>query len=117
MNNDTLRYLSLCACLAVATASCSKPTESSKAPAAEPNQPSGYKIYVTSEISGDLNVIDSSSMAVTSTVKLGKRPRGIHASPDGQFIYIALSGSPPAGPGVDESTLPPPDKSADAGEH
>jgi YVTN family beta-propeller protein len=45
---------------------------------------------------------------------LGKRPRGIHASPDGGTIYVALSGSPIAGPGVDESKLPPADKKADA---
>ena len=44
---------------------------------------------------------------------LGKRPRGIHASPDHKTIYVALSGSPIAGPDVDESTLPPPDKTAD----
>ena len=44
---------------------------------------------------------------------LGKRPRGIHASPDKKTIYVALSGSPIAGPGVDESTLPPADKTAD----
>src|SRR4029077_15530905 len=50
---------------------------------------------------------------VIATIPLGKRPRGIHASPDGKTIYVALSGSPIAGPGVDESTLPPPDKSAD----
>jgi len=44
---------------------------------------------------------------------LGKRPRGIHVSPDHKLLYIALSGSPIGGPNVDESTLPPPDKSAD----
>jgi YVTN family beta-propeller protein len=76
-------------------------------------KPAGYRIYVTNEISGDLSVIDSTSMDVVSTVPLGKRPRGIHSSPDGKTIYVALSGSPPAPPGVDESTLPPPDKDAD----
>jgi YVTN family beta-propeller protein len=76
-------------------------------------KPSGYRIYITNEISGDLSVIDSTTMEVVSTIPLGKRPRGIHASPDGKTIYVALSGSPPAPPGVDESTLPPPDKSAD----
>src|SRR5580692_708132 len=74
---------------------------------------SGYRIYVTNEISGDLSVIDSTTMEVIATVPLGKRPRGIHPSPDGKTIYVALSGSPPAPPGVDESTLPPPDHSAD----
>ncbi|MEJ7606675.1 MAG: beta-propeller fold lactonase family protein [Bryobacteraceae bacterium] len=73
----------------------------------------GYRIYVTNETSGDLSIIDSESLAVVATVPLGKRPRGIRASPDRKTIYVALSGSPIAGPGVDESTLPPPDKSAD----
>jgi len=58
-------------------------------------------------------VIDSATYKVIATIPLGKRPRGIHASPDRKTIYVALSGSPIAGPGVDESTLPPPDKSAD----
>src|SRR5207248_221500 len=62
---------------------------------------------------GDLSVIDGATNEVTATVPLGKRPRGIHASLDGQTIYVALSGSPFAPPGVDESTLPPPDKTAD----
>jgi len=76
-------------------------------------KPSGYRIYITNEISGDLSVIDSNTLEVVSTIPLGKRPRGIHPSPDGKTIYVALSGSPPAPPGVDESTLPPPDRSAD----
>lgn len=75
--------------------------------------PGSYRIFVTNESSGDLSVIDSTTKDVTSTVHIGKRPRGIHASPDGKTIYVALSGSPIAGPGVDESTLPPPDKSQD----
>ena len=32
---------------------------------------------------------------------------------DGHRLYVPLSGSPRGGPGVDESTLPPPDRSAD----
>jgi YVTN family beta-propeller protein len=81
--------------------------------AKQPDKPKGYRIYVTNERSGDLSVIDSTTHEVVSTVPLGKRPRGIHASPDGKLIYVTLSGSPIAGPGVDESTLPPPDKNAD----
>jgi YVTN family beta-propeller protein len=91
--------------------SCSRPAEKAVEKVAE--KPSGYRIYVTNEISGDLSVIDSTSLDVVATVPLGKRPRGIHASPDGKTIYVALSGSPPAPPGVDESKLPPPDHSAD----
>src|SRR3977135_3757815 len=53
-------------------------------------------------------------MEALTTVPLGKRARGLHATADGKQIFVALSGSPFAPPGVDESTLPPPDKSADA---
>ena len=50
---------------------------------------------------------------VVATIPLGKRPRGIVASPDRSLLYVALSGSPIGGPNVDESKLPPPDRSAD----
>src|SRR5207253_3604320 len=61
----------------------------------------------------DLTVINADTQTTIGTFKLGKRPRGIQASPDGKSLYVALSGSPPAPPGVDEKTLPPPDRTAD----
>jgi YVTN family beta-propeller protein len=70
-------------------------------------------VYVTNEISGDMSVIDAASQKVVATVPLGKRPRGLNPSPDGRFMYVALSGSPVGGPNVDESKLPPPDRQAD----
>jgi len=73
----------------------------------------GPRVYVTNEVSGDLTVIDAATHNVIATVPLGKRPRGIHPSPDGKTLYVALSGSPIGGPDVDESTLPPADHSAD----
>src|SRR5690349_19499966 len=78
----------------------------------EPAAPS-YRVYVSNEGSGDLSIIDPVKMETLATVPLGKRARGIHPSADGKLIFVALSGSPFAPPGVDESTLPPPDKSAD----
>jgi len=60
-----------------------------------------------------MSVIDTATRRVVLTVPLGKRPRGIQVSPDKQTIYVALSGSPFAPPGVDETTLPVADKSAD----
>jgi YVTN family beta-propeller protein len=72
-----------------------------------------YRVYVTNEISGDLTIIDGASHRVVGNVPLGKRPRGIEPSANGKLLYIALSGSPLAPPGVDESKLPPPDKAAD----
>ncbi|MEO7640787.1 MAG: hypothetical protein ABIU07_05190, partial [Ramlibacter sp.] len=72
-----------------------------------------YRVLVTNERGGTLSVIDGVSRKVVTTVPLGKRPRGLKVSPDGKLLYVALSGSPIAGPGVDESKLPPADKGAD----
>ena len=82
-------------------------------PAAKGDVPQGYRVYVTNERSGTLSVIDGPTRKVVATVQLGKRPRGLKFSGDGRELLIALSGSPIAGPGVDEAKLPPPDKSAD----
>src|SRR3954462_1169221 len=114
MKTDRVYLSATFALLALFTSACSKPaTESSEAKSVTAQKVSGYRIYVTCETSGELAIIDSNTMAVASSVKLGKRPRGVHASADGSTIFVTLSGSPPEGPGVDESKLPPPDKSAD----
>jgi YVTN family beta-propeller protein len=75
--------------------------------------PAGPKLFVTNEAGGDLTVVDVGTARAVSTIPLGKRPRGVRVSPDGTLVYVALSGSPIGGPGVDESKLPPPDKGAD----
>ncbi len=82
-------------------------------PAASPPPPAPYYVYVTNEQGGNLTVIHGGTNEVIETIALGKRPRGIKVSPDGTQLFVALSGSPIAGPGVDESKLPPPDKAAD----
>jgi YVTN family beta-propeller protein len=87
-------------------------TAAPAAPAALAPKPA-VRVYVTNEASGDLSVIDAATQTLIVTSPLGKRPRGIKASPDGKSLYVALSGSPNAGPGVDPKTLPPPDRSAD----
>lgn len=81
--------------------------------ASAPIPAGNYRVYVTNEMSGDLSIIDARTHSVTGTLPLGKRPRGIRANAEGTRLYVALSGSPVAPPGVDESTLPPPDKAAD----
>ena len=70
-------------------------------------------VFVTNEFSGDLSIVKGDTGQVVGTYHLGKRPRGIKLSPDGRRLYVALSGSPVAPPGTDESKLPPPDRSAD----
>jgi len=78
-----------------------------------PGQADGFRVYATNEISGDLSVIDEPAHVQRALIRLGTRPRGVRISPDGRLVYVALSGSPIAGPGVDESKLPPADRSAD----
>lgn len=70
-------------------------------------------MYVTDETGSRVVVIDPATRQVTRSIDVGKRPRGIALSLDGKQIYVALSGSPIAGPGVDESKLPPADRAAD----
>lgn len=75
--------------------------------------PSGPRIYVSNEDSGDVSVIDVATDRELGRIPVGKRPRGMRVSPDRTRLYVAVSGSPKAPPGVDEEKLPPPDKSAD----
>ena len=57
-----------------------------------------YQVFVTNEKSGDVTIIDGRDFKVAATVPVGKRPRGIHLSPDGKIAYVALSGTPIEGP-------------------
>src|SRR6266540_3768617 len=72
----------------------------------------GYLVFVSNERSGDISVIDGATDAVVATFKAGKRPRGIHAAPDGKRLFVTLSGSPRMAPGLDEVRVPA-DKTAD----
>ena len=58
----------------------------------------GYQIAVSNERSNDVTLINGSDFSTIATIPIGKRPRGIHASPDGKFIYVAMSGTPVAIP-------------------
>jgi PQQ-dependent catabolism-associated beta-propeller protein len=69
--------------------------------------------WVSLEESGEVVAINPGSGQVTDRIPVGKRPRGIKVSPDGKTLYVALSGSPRAAPGADESKLPPADRAAD----
>jgi YVTN family beta-propeller protein len=70
-------------------------------------------LYVSDEDKGIVAIVDPSSAQVVASVAVGKRPRGLKLSRDGKRLFVALSGSPRGGPGVDESKLPPADRDAD----
>src|SRR5262245_30924900 len=75
-----------------------EPAAATSAPA--PARPAAGRLFVTNEVSGDISVIDVGAAKVVTTIPVGKRPRGIKISPDGSLLYVALSGSPIAPPGV-----------------
>jgi YVTN family beta-propeller protein len=70
-------------------------------------------VYVSDEAGGDVIAVDPGSAQAVARIAVGKRPRGLKLSHDGKLLYVALSGSPRSGPGVDESQLPPTDRNAD----
>ena len=104
--------LSLASCGGSAPQSSSTTSPGAAAPASAPAT-SGPRLYVSDETGGNVVVIDPGSATVIERIPVGKRPRGIRLSRDGKSLFIALSGSPIAGPGVDESALPPADRTAD----
>lgn len=59
---------------------------------------SPYWVCVSNERSNDVTIFDGEDLSVVATIDVGKRPRGIHASPDGRRLYVALSGTPMSGP-------------------
>ena len=69
--------------------------------------------FVSNEVSDNISIIDTRTDSVIGTIFVGKRPRGIRASPDRKTVFVALTGSPRGGPGIDESKLPPPDQRFD----
>ncbi|HXT48657.1 MAG TPA: beta-propeller fold lactonase family protein, partial [Gemmatimonadaceae bacterium] len=73
----------------------------------------GPYLFVSNEDGNDVTVIDSKNDSVVATLDPGQRPRGIRVTPDGKKLIVAVSGSPKGGPGVDEKTLPPADRTKD----
>jgi YVTN family beta-propeller protein len=71
------------------------------------------RLYVSDERGAEVVIVDAGSGAIAGRIRVGKRPRGMQFAPDGRHLYVALSGSAIAGPGVDDATLPPPDRRYD----
>jgi len=114
MDREIIRrpFLSVLGLSLLLSASCRSPGRPRPQQAhTEPSPP--VRVYVSNERSGDISVIDTAANQVVATIPVGKRPRGIHVSRDGRTVYVALSGSPIAGPNVRDEDLPPADKKAD----
>jgi YVTN family beta-propeller protein len=81
--------------------------------AVPPTPAAASRVYVSDETGTQVVIIDPATGQVAGRIEVGKRPRGLKVSPDGKQLFVALSGSPIGGPGVDESKLPPADRAAD----
>src|SRR5690606_15478867 len=57
----------------------------------------GPYLFVSNEGSGDVTVIDAREHRAIAVIPLGgdERPRGIHVSPDGSAVFVALSDDAP----------------------
>src|SRR5213082_3580161 len=51
---------------------------------------SAFIAYVSNEKSNTVSVIDTDKWAVTKTIKVGQRPRGIEFTRDGKFVMVAV---------------------------
>src|SRR3954454_3675212 len=71
------------------------------------NSSASYLVCVSNERGGTVTLVDGASQEIVSTIPVGKRPRGIHASPDGRTLFVAVSGTPISGPpALDKSGNP-----------
>ena len=50
-----------------------------------------YTVYVSNEKDNTISIIDSKTLAVTGTIKVGQRPRGITLTKDGKYLLVCAS--------------------------
>ncbi len=56
-----------------------------------------YRVYATNERAGTVTVLEPREARAVATIPIGGRPRGIAASPDGRFVYVAVAAKGDAG--------------------
>lgn len=86
--------LALAACERQGQAPLAKPTPgAAQTAAAGPDAWSAQpeRVYVTNERSSTLSVIDPALDRAVQSIAVEGRPRGVHVSPDGQRVYVAIS--------------------------
>lgn len=112
-SNRSARLTRLTLAAALAVASCNREPTPPPVAATTSTTPPPLHVIVSDETGGKIAIIDAQNGTVIESIPVGKRPRGLRALRDGTHVFVALSGSPIAGPGVDESKLPPADRNAD----
>jgi YVTN family beta-propeller protein len=54
--------------------------------------PDGAKVYVSSANTGKVDVIDTATRLVATTVDVGTQPQGISITPDGRYVVVSVQG-------------------------
>ncbi len=54
--------------------------------------PDGAKVYVSSNSTGSVAVIDPAARRVVTTVPVGMQPAGLSITPDGRYVVVAVQG-------------------------
>src|SRR5256885_16379682 len=60
------------------------------APAPCPTRSGGPSLDVSNEVDNTVAVISPQTNSVVATIVVGRRPRGLAASPDRRTVYVAL---------------------------
>ena len=56
-----------------------------------PTAASAYTVYISNEKDNTVSVIDSTTLEVVKTVKVGQRPRGVILSKDHRWLLVCAS--------------------------
>ena len=55
--------------------------------------PDGYRLYVTSQASATLTILETRPFSVLAKLRVGPEPYGVVADPTGRLVYVAVSGA------------------------
>jgi YVTN family beta-propeller protein len=67
--------------------------------------PDGSRYYISNEAQSTLDVVDTKSLQVTSSVPLSGHPNNISISKDGRRVYVSIARAPGAVDVIDTKTL------------
>ena len=76
-------------------------------------RPQEERVFVTTEQTGEVVVVDPRAGKVLQRIPVGKRPRGLKLAHDGEKLFVALSGSPRSGPQAEDAHPAAADRTAD----
>ena len=113
MRRTALASAALLWFFAAACGGSGEPAPESAGSGAPTDPAAGPLLLVTNEDAGTLSIVATATHEVLTEIEVGRRPRGVRASPDGGMAYVAVSGSPKCPPWMEEEGCAEPDKRFD----